>query len=103
MRHVPILLAILVAVGSAAPALGEHCTTWSTRDFVYADTAPASEATGQPRYYVDSDCFAFVVCPWQTFSLWIYEESNGIPGLQRGDEEIDDTCHSMIEADRIIL
>ena len=33
------------------------------------------------------------------FSIWLYQESNGIPGLQRGDEVVDNTCHGMIEAD----
>lgn len=36
------------------------------------------------------------------FSIWIYYESNGIDGLQRGDSVVDDTCHGMIEADHFV-
>lgn len=34
-------------------------------------------------------------------SIWIYEESNGIEGLQRGDVMVDNTCGGMIEADTL--
>jgi hypothetical protein len=37
------------------------------------------------------------------WSTWVYEESNGIDGLQRGDEIVDDTCHGMIASDTIVL
>ena len=72
-----------------------HCTTWST-SHAEIDTDPLD--TGLvPREYVDND-----LCqPECIFSIWFYEESNGIPGLQRGDEVKDDTCHGMIEADTI--
>lgn len=33
---------------------------------------------------------------------WIYEEANGIPGAQRGDQDVDDTCGGLIPSDRII-
>lgn len=35
------------------------------------------------------------------FSIWTYEESNGIEGLQRGDEVHDDTCGGTIESDTL--
>lgn len=34
--------------------------------------------------------------------MWVYEESNGIPGLQRQDEMQDDTCGGVIPGDRIL-
>lgn len=40
-----------------------------------------------PRYYVDNDLCIGDACP---ISVWIYEESNGRPGLQRGDEVVND-------------
>lgn len=33
------------------------------------------------------------------YSIWIYYETNGIPGLQRLDWVVDDTCHGMISGD----
>lgn len=36
-------------------------------------------------------------------SLYVYEESNGIDGLQRGDDQVDDTCGGQIEADTPVL
>ena len=35
------------------------------------------------------------------FSIWTYYETNGIEGLQRGDEMHDDTCGGLIESDSI--
>jgi len=77
----------------ANPASAEHCTTWST-SHPEVDTDPL-DLTGF-RMYVDNDND-----PRFLFSIWIYMESNGIPGLQRGDQVVDDTCHDMIEADTI--
>ena len=48
-------------------------------------------------FYIDND-----VCqPECLFSIWIYEESNGIEGLQRSDEVKDDTCGGQIEGDTL--
>lgn len=79
-------LAILLAL--SLPAQAAHCETWST--------TPAEIDAG--GYYVELD-----TCPMCIFSVWIYEESNGIEGLQRGDEIVDDTCHGMIRADTIVF
>lgn len=52
---------------------------------------PEVDTTATPvgRFYIDND-------PCQPcgiiLSPWIYEESNGIEGLQRADEVMDDTC-----------
>ena len=100
MRTVPFL-AILLTLAIALPVQADHCTTWTTMGAVEIDS-----------YYVIEDCYlAYVIgahgpwCqndgPWM--ALWIYEESNGLPGLQRGDEWWDDTCHGLIRADTIIL
>ncbi|HUR70234.1 MAG TPA: hypothetical protein VM370_13400 [Candidatus Thermoplasmatota archaeon] len=35
--------------------------------------------------------------------LYVYEESNGIEGLQRQDEVHDDTCGGAIPGDRIVF
>jgi hypothetical protein len=84
-------LSLLVALAFALPAGAGHCEAYST-------TQPDVDVAGV--YYVDEDCLDG--CSVEIlFSIWIYEESNGIPGLQRGDEHTDDTCHGMIEADRV--
>ena len=78
-------LAIALPAGSA-----EHCTTYST-SVPELDTTQFGGA-----YYWDNDVVVGV-------STWVYEETNNIVGLQRGDEVHDDTCHGMIEADTIIV
>jgi hypothetical protein len=72
------------------------------------DTGPASAVTGA-RHYVADDCFL----SWCTLfgltgvivsgTLWVYEESNGVDGLQRGDEVVDDTCGGRFPGDTIIF
>lgn len=93
MKALVALLAVF-ALSSAAEA--EHCTTYSTTTpnvgcgmYNYEGTYP---------YYVDEDC-----CDPCLSSIWVYDESNGIPGLQRGDEVHDDTCHGMIIPDTIVF
>jgi hypothetical protein len=44
---------------------------------------------GAPRYYVDNDV---IQTAGPLFSIWVYQESNGLDGLQRGDEVVDNTC-----------
>jgi len=45
-------------------------------------------------HYVVADA-----CAGCLVSVWVYQESNGLPGLQRGDHVVDDTCGGQIEAD----
>lgn len=93
---VPVLALALALV--AVPAAAEECVpTTSDPEFDSADlggTGVGLPAHG-PRYYVDNDPCQ----PQCLFSTWAYEESNGIDGLQRGDEVKDDTCGGMIESD----
>lgn len=103
MRTIPrrttfSLMALALAAALAIPAVAGHCATYGTAQ-PEADTDPAG--LGTPRYYVE-----FFLCdgsPDCMFSLWVYEETNGIPGLQRGDEEVDNTCHGAIESDTIVF
>lgn len=53
----------------------------------------------QGEYYVDNDACQ----PECIFSIWVYQESNGIAGLQRSDEQVDNTCGGAIESDTIIV
>ena len=59
------------------------------------DTGP----TPAGHWYVDHDVCQ-PECPNPT---WVYEESNGIDGLQRNDEMVDDTCGGVIASDRLAL
>jgi hypothetical protein len=91
---------ILLGVALAALAFGmvgaNECTPTTTDPML---TVGSSFAT---TLYAHEDCFGNRICSG-IFSLWIYEESNDIPGLQRGDEIIDDTCGGVIPADTIIF
>lgn len=83
-------LLTLAALSIAVPAgMADHCETWTTSE---------PEVTQAP-YYVDND-LCQIEC---LFSIWVYEETNNIPGLQRADEFHDDTCHGQIEGDTIIV
>lgn len=88
-RTLPLTIALAAFLATFPAAGADHCATWSTSN-------PEADTTtmGGP-YYVDLDGIAE--------GIWIYEESNGLPGLQRGDEMKDDTCHGSIESDTIIL
>lgn len=56
------------------------------------DTGPESD----PRFYVDVDPSGV---DGPILSLWVYQESNGAPGLQRDDEVVDDTCGGAFPGD----
>ncbi len=78
--------ALALVLTFVTPAIGEACTPTTSE--------PEFDVAG---FYVDND-----VCqPNCLFSIWIYQESNGIEGLQRGDEVVDDTCGGMIESDTV--
>lgn len=90
-----VAFAIVFLLASFAEA--GHCLTYSTTPpSLTCYDVPSPEAGG---YYVDEDC-CVIGC---IFSIWIYQESNGIPGLQRDDEHVDDTCHGLIEGDTVIF
>lgn len=94
------ILTMLPAALVLAGAQAHHtCATWTTSE-PQIDTGAASPATGS-RHYVAEDCIGRP-CPSHLFSFWVYEESNGIDGLQRGDPVVDDTCHGMISPDLLI-
>lgn len=80
-------LALLLAL--TAPSLASDCAMTTAEPEV--DSKLVSGATGSARVYVDGDCDPLIVtCDF--ISVWIYEETNGIDGLQRRDEVRDDTC-----------
>ncbi|HUR70057.1 MAG TPA: hypothetical protein VM370_12500 [Candidatus Thermoplasmatota archaeon] len=83
MRALP-LLAITTAFLVAAPARADCQMTTSIPE---VDTGDRGE--GVPRAYVDN--YACASCGL-VFSIWTYQESNSVEGLQRGDESHDDTC-----------
>lgn len=86
------LLAAAFVFALAGPGASSHCATYSTSQ---ADV----DALGMWYFTDDDGCrWGFPEC-----GLWIYEESNGIQGLQRGDLYVDDTCHNAIEPDTIIF
>lgn len=80
----------------AVPAGADHCTEPAQSEHEL-NTCVANVAA--PCFYFDNDACQ----PECGFNVWIYQESNGVPGLQRGDEYTDDTCHEMVPADTIIF
>lgn len=78
-------LSALLFLLTLTPVIAQECTP-TTSD-------PEVDVGGV--YYIDNDWCQ----PTCMFSIWIYEEANGIEGLQRGDEVKDDTCNGQIESD----
>lgn len=94
------LLAIGITLALALPATAGHCTTYSTsQTSVYwnlgmGEPGPISTATlGELGLHVHCMNWGmFMDCAF-------YAETNQIPGLQRGDDIRDDTCHGAIAPD----
>lgn len=98
MRALVLVLATLALVGASIPASAVECTpTTSTTDAEHVILeAPARNAA--------ADYVAIDLCqPACLSSVWPYYELNGIAGLQRGDDAVDDTCGGMIDPDAWIL
>lgn len=91
-------LLTVAALSVALPAgLADHCTTYSQADAEITTTGDEGSI-----HYVDND-FCQPDCG---YSLWVYEESNGLPGLQRSQANeggnpymTDNTCHGAYPAD----
>ncbi len=70
-----------------APALAQECTM-TTSD---PEIDSGRHFDGAPRFYVINDQCA--ACgSLSLFMTWIYQESNGVDGLQRNDDVATDTC-----------
>lgn len=91
----------LALVGStlflAGSAGGAHADCYTT-----AEPEVDTGHTGAGHYYVDVDTAVWIdmwLYPW----VWVYEETNGIQGLQRDDEHRSDVadCHGL-SSDRLI-
>ncbi|HUR69148.1 MAG TPA: hypothetical protein VM370_07860 [Candidatus Thermoplasmatota archaeon] len=87
MNKVLTALLTLAALGAASASAAGCAPTTSH---------PELENDGM---YVDNDACTLDCI----LSIWVYEESNGMPGLQRDDSGRDDTCGGQIEADTNIL
>lgn len=88
----PFLAIAAVVIASSPVGQAFHC------DFTVSPN-PEIDTGETPlgTYYVEND-----LCqPECTSALWVYEESNGIAGLQRGDVHWDDN-HCGIRSDTII-
>lgn len=88
MKLTPTVAPIMLVMVLAVPAGAEHCVTYSTSRAHFE----------QPPYYVTNN-FCLLDC---IGTFYLYEESNGLPGLQRADEWVDDTCHYQWEPDVLL-
>lgn len=100
-----ILTGLLAALTLIVPAGADDCVP-STFDPTFDTADVAGTGVGAPadvagRYYVD----AFVCPPTAKCMnvIWVYQEANGIDGLQRQDEIVDNTCNGQIPGDTIVF
>ena len=98
MRTLPLTFALALLL--AMPASAHHCATWTTSNAIAAGDHYVYDACVE---YATTGQAGMECAMWGPWDVWVYEESNGIPGLQRGDEILDDTCHGLIRADTIIF
>lgn len=90
------LLGGLLLLLTLAPAAGQACTPTTS------DPEIDTRETPMGRFYVDNDLCQIEDPPHGClFSIWTYQESNGLDGLQRHDEGHDDTCGGQIESDAL--
>lgn len=83
-----------------APAEATHCATYSTSTTDLSARKVVIEIDRDDLFLDDLHSFYYDVChPECVFSFGTYQESNGIPGLQRGDAFVDETCHGLIASD----
>lgn len=94
MKRAFAALALAALVFGTAAA--EHCTGPSTS----TPLLTFHWVGGHGAYVVfEADCVAGI----ELCDLIVYEEANGVAGLQRLDDHADDTCHGAIPADRIAV
>lgn len=99
--------ALMLAALTFAPAT-VSAACWSTSSPEY-DTGVATGISltgGNGRYYADNDvCQAFWggVGDQCLASTWVYEESNGLPGLQRDDDIVSDVRGCGVRGDNIVV
>ena len=96
MRAGPILASAILALLVIQPVDASHCTTYST---TRTDLDKGVIVLGVEDFVYFPIVFCFSECDGPSSVGYAYWESNGISGLQRGDDIKDDTCHWMIESD----
>lgn len=92
-------LTLLALVALAFPPALADCTPSTTTPMVTSPTCDPAVGGSVPCLYVNND-----LCQLDCIGgFTIYQETNGIPGEQRGDEIADDTCGGMIAPDAIFF
>ncbi len=84
---------VMFGLAFIAPSSADVCEPTTTEPEVTLETVAGT-------YYVD-----FIFCQpecYPNFAYWVYEESNGIEGLQKNDAYEDDTCGGRIAGDTIL-
>lgn len=104
MRAVLIVTSIfllLVPLPFAAASETFACHEWTVfagdRETGVGVSADSATFVGARGFYVVNDG-APVLNDW-IFSIWFYEETNGVHGLQRGDEVCDESSGMPYESD----
>ena len=92
------LLALVFAVALVPPAGAEGCVPGTSTSSAEMTVIELPGCNNTVCYVVvDHDASGCMG------AVWVYPESNGVPGLQRADECRDDTCGGMTEADTYLL
>ncbi len=100
-----VLLASALVLALAVPAAAQGCVPGEADPewCIYANVGiplPCIRDLHQiVTHYIDNDRCQ----PECVFSIWIYQETNGIEWLQRDDRYVDNTCGGQIDADQVVF
>lgn len=100
-----VVFVAVAALMFQIPAAAYPCEPTTTEPLLTTTaTGQSLSGDGDGVYYLDHEgC----ILPWGPGSChgyyWLYEESNGIDGLQRQDYIVDDTCDGRIAGDTLVL
>ena len=93
------LLALALVLALTLPASAAGCCEGYCHELFRLGTPE----TPAGQFYVVEDVGCQPECYPHYPSLWFYEESNGIDGLQRLDEINDETCGGQILPDTLMF
>lgn len=77
-RILPTLLVGALLIAASTAAADDECVT--------EENATELDVGDRKFYFVNDNCQPVIGTGDCLFSIWVFEESNGQPGLQRGGE-----------------
>lgn len=104
VRSALIGVAVSMALVTAHAQVEECLPTTSSENVALLTPDTQSVSLGSTQDWLATFYVVNDLCqPQCLFSVWIYQETNGMEGLQRSDPLHDDTCDGIFASDHIIF